>query len=68
LPDAVTLTPSGNGQNYGSDITLHYRDVENTFTYHQDVFVHLLHPQFGPTSGNTKIEVLGMGFKPFKHQ
>jgi hypothetical protein len=32
------------------------------------VFVHTLHPQFGPTSGNTKIEVEGMGFKPFKHQ
>lgn len=32
------------------------------------MFVHTLHPQFGPTSGNTKIEVEGMGFKPFKHQ
>ena len=26
LPGAVTLFPSGNGQNYGPDLTLHYRD------------------------------------------
>jgi len=34
VPDAVALAPSGNAQQYGADITLHYRDVENTFTYH----------------------------------
>jgi len=33
IPDAVTLSPSGNGQNYAPDYILHYRDVENTFTY-----------------------------------
>ena len=44
VPDAVVIVPSGNGQNYGADLTLHYRDPENTFTYYQDVFVHSLHP------------------------
>ena len=44
VPDAVVLAPSGNGQNYGADLTLHYRDPENTFTYYQDMFVHDLHP------------------------
>lgn len=34
VPDAVVLAPSGNGQNYGADLTLHYRDIENTFTYY----------------------------------
>jgi hypothetical protein len=38
-PGAVTIFPSGNGQNYGPDKTLHFRDEENTFTYIQDVFV-----------------------------
>ena len=33
VPDAVTLSPSGNAQNYAPDYTLHFRDVENTFTY-----------------------------------
>ena len=32
-PGALTIFASGNGQNYGADPTLHYRDVENTFTY-----------------------------------
>ena len=44
VPDAVVLSPSGNGQNYGADVTLHYRDPENTFTYYQDMFVHNLSP------------------------
>ena len=33
LPGSVVLATSGNGQNYADDITLHVRDVENTFTY-----------------------------------
>lgn len=33
VPGAVTLFPSGNGQNFAGDYTLHYRDVENTYTY-----------------------------------
>lgn len=66
VPDAVVLAPSGNGQNYGADLTLHYRDIENTFTYYQSMFVHDLHPQAGPTSGKTRIEVSGIGFKQFK--
>jgi len=68
LPDQVTLSPSGNGQQYSADYILHYRDIENTYTYYQDVFVHMLHPQYGPTSGKTKIEVQGIGFKQFKHE
>jgi hypothetical protein len=67
VPDAVVLSPSGNGQNYGADLTLHYRDIENTFTYYQSMFVHDLHPQAGPTSGNTRVEVSGIGFKQFKY-
>ena len=62
VPDSVVLAPSGNGQNYGADLTLHYRDVENTFTYYQDMFVYELRPQAGPTSGHTRVEVSGIGF------
>lgn len=62
LPGPVVLATSGNGQNYADDITLHYRDKENTFTYNQEVFVNYLHPQNGPTRGNTKVNVGGVGF------
>jgi len=68
VPDAVVLSPSGNGQNYGADLTLHFRDIENTFTYYQDMWVHDLHPQAGPTSGKTRVEVSGIGFKQFKYE
>jgi len=68
VPDAVVLAPSGNGQNYGADLTLHFRDIENTFTYYQNMFVHDLHPQSGPTSGKTRVEISGIGFKQFKYE
>ena len=47
---------------------MHYRDIENTFTYYQSMFVHDLRPQAGPTSGNTRVEVSGIGFKQFKYE
>ena len=30
--------------------------------------MHDLHPQAGPTSGNTRVEVSGIGFKQFKYE
>lgn len=32
------------------------------------MFVHDLRPQAGPTSGNTRVEVSGIGFKQFKYE
>lgn len=32
------------------------------------MFVHDIHPQAGPTSGNTRVEVSGIGFKQFKYE
>ena len=34
IPDAVVVSVSLNGQQFVKDYTLHYRDVENTFTYY----------------------------------
>lgn len=67
VPDAVVLMPSGNGQNYGFDNTLHFRDEENTFTYFQDVFLLDMIPASGPTHGHTKIYITGFGFRQFQH-
>jgi len=36
-----------------NDKTLHYRDVENTFIYYQDLFIQDFNPKVGPTSGKT---------------
>lgn len=68
VPDAVVISVSLNGQQFISDKTLHYRDVENTFTYYQDLFVHDYSPKSGPISGKTKIKVTGMGFSQFKDE
>ena len=44
VPDAVVLAASGNAQQYAKDYILHHRDVQNTFTYYQDVLIHSLRP------------------------
>ena len=61
LPGSVVLATSGNGQNYANDITMHYRDKENTFTYTQDILANYIHPQEGPNSGKTKVMVRAIG-------
>lgn len=62
VPDAVVISVALNGQQFIYDKTLHYRDIENTFTYYQDLFVEDFNPKAGPTSGKTKLRVSGMGF------
>jgi len=64
---SVTLSPSGNAQNYAKDVILHFRDLENTFTYYQDVFIHDLYPQSGPTTGKTRLVVKGVGLRQFRN-
>jgi hypothetical protein len=63
VPDAVVVSVAPNGQQFVSDKTLHYRDVENTFIYYQDLFIQDFNPKVGPTSGKTNIKVQGMGFR-----
>lgn len=65
VPDAVVVSVSGNGQQFINDITIHFRDHENTFTYYQDMLIKSMHPQMGPSSGNTKIVVSGLGLNQF---
>ena len=62
VPDAVVVSVSLNGQQFIIDKTLHYRDIENTYIYYQDMFITDYSPKAGPTYGNTKIKVKGMGF------
>jgi len=66
MPGVVSLFPSGNGQDFAPDYTLHSRDIENTFYYMQDAFVEDLLPNGGPSVGGTKITIRGYGFQPLK--
>lgn len=51
-----------------NDKILHFRDIENTFTYYQNLYISDYGPKAGPTSGKTAIRVRGMGFSQFKYQ
>jgi hypothetical protein len=57
-----------NGQQFVRDKTLHYRDMENTFTYYQEMYVRDYSPKAGPSHGHSRIRVDGMGFMPFKNE
>jgi len=39
VPDSVVVSVSGNGQDFTSDVIIHNRDEENTFTYVEDFFI-----------------------------
>jgi hypothetical protein len=39
MSGAVVASVTGNGQQFINDITLHFRDRENTFEYYQPFFV-----------------------------
>jgi IPT/TIG domain len=66
VPDSVVISVALNGQQFIRDKTLHYRDVENTYTYYQDLLIHDFSPKSGPISGKTRITVTGLGFTQFK--
>jgi len=60
------MSISLNGQQYVNDKILHFRDIENTFTYYQPIFIKDFSPKAGPTSGKTRMKVSGMGFNQLK--
>ncbi len=66
LADDVVVSHGINGQQYNPDITLNYRDPENTYTYYSQPVVVAYEPKRGPSSGGTKITFSGYGFTPYK--
>lgn len=66
LPDDVVVSYGINGQQYNPDLTLNYKDKENTFTYYGVPLVAFYYPRRGPSCGGTTIKIVGFGFAPFK--
>ena len=58
---------SGNGQQYSDDITLHYRDAQNTYEFYQPFYVEDILPNSAKSTGHTDIHLTGMGFDQFKN-
>ena len=59
---ATTVQIALNGQQFDKDITLRYRDKENTFFYYKMPLITFMGPNKGPTIGGTNIKALGIGF------
>jgi hypothetical protein len=63
---AVVVQVALNGRQFEKDITVNFRDKENTFTYYRNPLITEFRPTDGPTIGNTEIDVYGVGFdEPF---
>jgi hypothetical protein len=66
LPGAVVVQVALNGRQFDKDITVAYRDEQNTFYYYQFPYVTEIKPDKGPTIGATEIKLYGSGFEdPF---
>lgn len=59
---ATTVQIALNGQQFDKDITLRFRDQENTFYYYKMPLITFMGPHKGPTIGGTNVKVLGIGF------
>ncbi len=59
---ATTVQVALNGQQFDKDITVRYRDVENTFYYYKNPLINFIGPNKGPTIGGTHVKVIGIGF------
>lgn len=65
IPGSAVVEVSGNGQQFTRDLTLHFRDVNNTFEYYQDFLVTYINPPAVSNRGNAKITLKGMLFDQF---
>ena len=63
---SVVVQVSLNGQQFGDDITYHFRDQQNTFYYYKCPIISTIQPEVGPSVGGNDVSVFGIGFlEPF---
>jgi hypothetical protein len=63
---AVVISVSGNNQQFINDLTMHFRDSQNTFEYYQPFLIQSVSPPFLSNSGNSQLKITGMQFDQFK--
>lgn len=66
-PGAIVVSLSGNNQQYINDITLHYRDPENTFEYYQAFNIISVKPEAITNEGGTPIQIKAVNFEQFRY-
>ena len=63
---SVVVQVSLNGQQFEDDITVNFRDQQNTFYYYKCPIISGIHPDEGPSVGGNDISIFGIGFlEPF---
>ena len=62
VPGQVLVSVSGNDQQYIDDITLHFRDKENTFEYYQNFIIESAEPKYLSNSGNSPLTLTAANF------
>ena len=62
LTGSVVVQVALNGQQFEKDITINYRDKENTFYYYKCPMTVEITPQHGPKIGGTEITLYGIGY------
>jgi hypothetical protein len=68
MPGAVVVSVSGNNQQFINDITLHFRDKENTFEFYQPYYVEWVKPDVVSNGGSSPILLRSIHFDQFKDE
>jgi hypothetical protein len=63
---AEVIAVSGNDQQFIDDVTLHFRDRENTFEYYQPFYVEWVTPDLVSNAGNSPVKIRSIHFDQFK--
>lgn len=61
------MSVTGNDQQFINDRTLHFRDIENTFTYYQPFEIESISNNMVTTEGNTPVTIRAFNFDQFKN-
>lgn len=65
-PGSIVISLSGNSQQYINDITLHFRDKENTFLYYESIKVIQVNPTAIVKDGGTPIHIRSLNYDQFR--
>lgn len=66
MTGSIVASVSGNNQQFIDDITIHFRDKENTFEYFQPFYIEWLKPDVVSNAGNSPILIRSIHFDQFK--
>ncbi len=66
LTGSVVVQVALNGRQFEKDITINYRDIQNTFYYYKQPLIMEMKPNVGPAIGGTEMEIYGLNLdEPF---